>query len=133
MTYPAIASLSALLVAKGAAGPSGRQRPDPMANVANLGARSSGSGSGNGRGGRRTEDSLRVSMRIDQSRHKRLRLAAALLGENRQALLVAALDNYLDSVMPTLMDEHCPCLERGTQSGVVGLAVRDEKALAEVP
>jgi hypothetical protein len=55
----------------------------------------------------------RVSLRINSARHLRLRLAAAHLGLSNHGMMVAAIDHYLDNVLPTLMAGRCACVEQG--------------------
>ncbi len=55
----------------------------------------------------------RVSLRINAARHLRLRLAAAHLGLSNHGMMVAAIDHYLDNVLPMLMAGHCACVEQG--------------------
>ena len=63
---------------------------------------------------KRGNDGLtRVSLRINTARHLRLRLAAAQLGLSNHGIMVAAIDHYLDNVLPTLMAGRCACLEEG--------------------
>ncbi len=59
------------------------------------------------------EDTIRVSLRMRSERHLRLRLAAAHLGRSNHALMLAAVDHYIDHILPPLMAGHCACLERG--------------------
>ncbi len=100
---------AALLVAKGAAAPSaggrgsGRGatlefRPKPVREPSD----------GNGEDGM-----IRVTLRLPTARHLRLRLAAAHLGRNNQALMLAAIDHYIDNVLPLLIAGRCACLEQG--------------------
>jgi hypothetical protein len=53
----------------------------------------------------------RVSLRLDDARHRRLRLAAIHLDASLQQLLTHALDQYLAQVAPD-----CPCMGRGCTS-----------------
>jgi hypothetical protein len=63
---------------------------------------------------KRGNDGLtRVSLRINSARHLRLRLAAAQLGLSNHGMMVAAIDHYLDNVLPMLMAGRCACLEQG--------------------
>lgn len=48
----------------------------------------------------------RVSLRLDDARHRRLRLAAIHLDASLQQVLTAALDHYLAQVTPD-----CPCMD----------------------
>ncbi len=90
-------SLTLLLVVQGRRSPSrsgsaqriGRSRPRPATDVR-----------------------ARVSLRLDEPHHRRLRLAAAHLHKSAQAVLQAALDHYLDHIVPTVIDGRCLCLGR---------------------
>lgn len=62
---------------------------------------------------RRVDVRTRVSLRLDDRRHRRLRLAAAHLRQSAQAVLLAALDHYLDHVVPAAIEGGCRCLEAG--------------------
>ena len=55
----------------------------------------------------------RVSLRVNSARHLRLRVAAAHLGLTANGLMVAAIDHYLDKVLPEQMESHCACLAQG--------------------
>jgi predicted DNA-binding protein len=55
----------------------------------------------------------RVSLRMPGARHLRLRLAAAHLGRSNQALMLTAIDHYIDHVLPLLIAGRCACLEQG--------------------
>jgi hypothetical protein len=55
----------------------------------------------------------RVSLRVNSARHLRLRVAAAHLGLTANGLMVAAIDHYLDEVLPKQMASHCACLAQG--------------------
>jgi predicted DNA-binding protein len=65
----------------------------------------------------------RVSLRMPTARHLRLRLAAAHLGRSNQGLILAAIDHYIDTVLPLLMAGRCACVEQGRdpQSGCAAL------------
>ncbi len=94
-----------LLVAKGAASPSGeRQGADGKVQFLPKRPRERSDGD---------EDITRVSLRLPTARHLRLRLAAAHLGRSNQALMLAAIDHYIDNVLPLLMAGRCACLEQG--------------------
>ncbi|MDZ7711811.1 MAG: hypothetical protein U5L06_01215 [Rhodovibrio sp.] len=54
----------------------------------------------------------RVSLRLDEARHRRLRLAAIHLDASLQQILTHALDRYLAQVAPD-----CPCMRPGCVSG----------------
>ncbi|HXQ51797.1 MAG TPA: hypothetical protein VN802_11935 [Stellaceae bacterium] len=90
----------ALLVVKGAAAPS---RPAPQRSAR--------------RG--RDEGRVRVAMRLEEPRHRRLRLAAAHMQQSLQAVILAALDHYLDRIVPNLLDRRCDCLVRQGASDTV--------------
>ena len=68
----------------------------------------------------------RVSLRLDDARHRRLRLAAIHLDASLQQLLTHALDQYLAQVAPD-----CPCMGRGCTAGAG--ADCDGESLAETP
>ncbi|HUK60266.1 MAG TPA: hypothetical protein VLV50_13630 [Stellaceae bacterium] len=88
-----VASLSdALLVVKGSAGPSTPKRKT--------------------RRGPLEDSRVRVALRIDEPRHHRLRLAAAHMHKSAQSVLLAALDHYLDRIVPNALDEPCACLDQ---------------------
>jgi len=105
------ASLTAsLLAAKGTAVPSTarapldiggnvQRLPDPKPERASRASRDDGM--------------VRVTLRVNAVRHQRLRLGAAHLGRSNQALMLAAIDHYIDNVLPLLMAGHCACLEQG--------------------
>jgi hypothetical protein len=96
----------ALLVVKGAAAPS---RPTPQRAV------------------RRTRDDarVRVAIRLEEPHHRRLRLAAAHLHKSVQAVLLLALDHYLDRIVPNVIDQRCQCLgRRAAQDTVVPVPFR---------
>ena len=96
MSPPDFASLSdTLLVVKGAAAPS-------CAPTRKL------------RRGRPADGRVRVALRLDEPRHRRLRLAAAHMHKSAQALLLAALDHYLERIVANALDEPCACLERAS-------------------
>jgi predicted DNA-binding protein len=101
------ASLSAdLLVTKGDAAPSGETgRDNKIEFLPREGRKRSGGGG---------EDGVtRVSLRMPTARHLRLRLAAAHLGRSSHALMLAAIDHYIDTILPLLMAGRCACLEQG--------------------
>jgi hypothetical protein len=54
-----------------------------------------------------------ITLPLDAVRHRRLRLAAAHLDQAEDALMVAALDHYLDRVVSVLLDGRCACLAEG--------------------
>ena len=102
------ASLSdALLVAKGHAAPS---RP-----VTQLPLRR--------RTQQREDGRLRVPLRLDEARHRKLRIAAAQFRKSAQAVMMAALDHYLDRIVPSVLDEPCACLCAKGKSACDGTVV----------
>ena len=105
------ASLTAsLLVTKGDATPSAK-RAAASAHGATVEFLPKPPGKRSGGGG---EDGLtRVSLRMPTARHLRLRLAAAHLGRSNQGLILAAVDHYIDTVLPLLMAGRCACLDQG--------------------
>jgi hypothetical protein len=102
------ASLTAsLLVAKGAATPTRTRRPlDIGGTIERLDRPRREHGEGG-------DGTIRVTLRMNRARHLRLRLAAAHLGRSNQALMLAAVDYYIDNLLPLLMAGHCACLEQG--------------------
>src|SRR5216683_5635340 len=75
-------------------------------------------------------DALRqFSLPLDPARHRRLRLAAAHLDQTEEALMLAALDHYLDRVVSPLLDGRCACLEEGRTSGQGCVARSEEQRL----
>jgi len=101
-----IGSLTAsLLVAKGNAMPSGERLSLDNVQFLPKPSRQHTAGSGEG--------TTRVSLRMANARHSRLRLAAAHLGRSNQALMLAAIDHYIDTVLPALTAGRCACLEEG--------------------
>jgi hypothetical protein len=100
---------AALLVAKGGAAPSGEAGAEPQGTIEFLpktGSKPRGGGGGD-------EGMTRVSLRMPTVRHLRLRLAAAHLGLSNQALMLAAIDHYIDTILPLLIAGRCACLEEG--------------------
>jgi len=100
---------AALLVAKGDATPSGRKSErggtiEFLPKVKRSGPR---------RGGGGDDGMTHVSLRMPTARHLRLRLAAAHLGRSNQALMRAAIDHYIDTVLPPLLAGRCACVEQG--------------------
>lgn len=64
-----------------------------------------------------SEATRQVTLALDATRHRRLRLAAAHLDQTEDAVMAAALDHYLDRVVSVLLDGRCACLEEGRSSG----------------
>lgn len=79
-------------------------------------------------------DTLRqFSLPLDPGRHRRLRLAAAHLDQTEDALMIAALDHYLDRVVSALLDGRCACLEEGRATGQGCAAATFARAKSERP
>jgi len=57
----------------------------------------------------------RMTFRLDEARHLRLRLAAAHLQRSRQDVLTEALDRFLDQISPEILSNHCVCLTTRTR------------------
>jgi hypothetical protein len=55
-------------------------------------------------------DHRRISFRIDELRHRRLKLASVHLRVSAQSLVLAAVEHYLDRIVPSLLGSHCPCV-----------------------
>ena len=55
----------------------------------------------------------RISLRLDDERHLRLKLTAAHLQKKLQDVVIAALDGYLDQIGPAVMNGNCACLDGG--------------------
>lgn len=116
---------SALLVRKGAAVPAGyvslaaavRGVRAPEANdslVTTLTDAGKASGARRRRRGQSAADPrARISLRLDDERHLKLKLTAAHLHKKLQDVVIAALDGYLDQVGPAVMNGNCACLEGG--------------------
>ena len=130
---------SALLAAKGAATPAGLAAPmdplmDPLAprprgtrrpalvltggEPVGAAPRPSGRAQGGARAGTTSaptegERPVRVSFRLDQARHLRLRLVAAHGRRSVSACLIEAVDRYLDHMAPRVGDGHCYCVAGG--------------------
>lgn len=60
--------------------------------------------------GRNTGAPARLTLRLDERRHLRLKLTAAHLQQSLQAVLSEALDRYLDQVSPEMLSNNCVCL-----------------------
>lgn len=54
----------------------------------------------------------RVSVRLDEAQHLRLRLAAAHERKTVHAVLLEAIEQYLDRIVPGSVDPSCACLAR---------------------
>jgi hypothetical protein len=91
--YDPAALTDALLVVKGTASPS---RPTPPRTIRRA----------------RDEARMRVAIRLEETHHRRLRLAAAHMHKSVQAVLQLALDHYLERIVPNVVDHRCLCLAR---------------------
>ena len=101
MRLAGVASLTdALLVVKGAAAPSRPAPQPPRRSTPSVGY-------------------LRVGVRLDEPRHRRLRLTAAHFRKSAQAVMLAALDHYLDRIVPSVLDKRCECLGRRAAAATV--------------
>jgi hypothetical protein len=117
---------SALLVRKGAAVPAGYvslasavrgQRPTaeepaleaPLGRVAAV-----ASAPRRARRPRTRDPRARISLRLDDQRHLKLKLTAAHLHKKLQDIVIAALDGYLEQIGPAVMNGNCACLDGGT-------------------
>lgn len=72
-----------------------------------------------------------VMLSLDNARHRRLRLAAAHLDQTEEALMLAALDHYLDRIVSPLFDGRCACLEEGRATSQGCLAATFSSAKSE--
>lgn len=63
-----------------------------------------------------SEDRARVTLRLNEARHFRLKLASAHMQQSLQEILTTALDHYLDQVGPEILREGCICLAAGTEN-----------------
>jgi hypothetical protein len=125
MSAPEAASLtSALLVRKGAAVPAGYATLAATVRGLRVAETSSSEGAplapgaAVAAGPRRRRPSApdprtRISLRLDDERHLKLKLTAAHLHKKLQDIVIAALDGYLDQVGPAVMSGHCVCLDGG--------------------
>ena len=62
----------------------------------------------------------RISVRVDQRHHLRLRLASAHVGRSRQDILLDALEHYLRVILPAYLHDSCPCIDGGGESSGSG-------------
>jgi hypothetical protein len=98
----AVASLtSTLLVAKGSPNASGftTLTPRPPRAAARPAQRPA------------KEEGQQISLDLDPTQLRRMRLAAAHLDQTEQAFLITALEYYIDHVVSPLLDGQCGCLE----------------------
>jgi hypothetical protein len=123
---------SALLARKGAAAPSfltqvhpplgalpaaaSHQRPYAAAKhandeneAANCGACAPDADAGQSTVARDHHGRIKLSFRLDQDRHLRLKLAAAHTDRHIQDILTAALDRYLTDLAPAVKSGGCTC------------------------
>lgn len=125
-SVPEAASLtSALLVRKGRAVPAGyvsvaqavrgdraediaRPAPAPRLEASEAPAKPRAA-----RRPRKRDPRARISLRLDDERHLRLKLTAAHLHKKLQDIVIAALDGYLEQIGPAVMNGNCACLEGG--------------------
>jgi hypothetical protein len=57
---------------------------------------------------------VKLSLRLDGDRHRRLRIAALHLGRSGQQILVEALDAYLERSAEAILGGQCACLRRNS-------------------
>jgi hypothetical protein len=123
MNAPEAASLtSALLVRKGAAVPAGYVslaaavrgvRAPEAAEAAVTPIAEAGRAARPRRRRSAADPRARISLRLDDERHLKLKLTAAHLHKKLQDVVIAALDGYLDQVGPAVMNGNCACLDGG--------------------
>lgn len=100
---------AALLARKGNALPSGFAAPPRTAgNAGPRGPRLAPESSGGGRCG--DGPRARITLRLDETRHLRLKLTAAHLNRSLQDITTEALDRYLDQMSPEILANDCACL-----------------------
>jgi hypothetical protein len=63
---------------------------------------------------RKRDPRARISLRLDDERHLKLKLTAAHLHKKLQEIVIAALDGYLEQIGPAVMNGNCACLDGGT-------------------
>ena len=73
---------------------------------------------------------IKLSIRFDQSRHLKIKLAAAHLRLSVQDLLTTAVDSYLERIAPEVLGGSCACLSQtaGTQPEAAEGAATDRVA-----
>lgn len=131
-SVPEAASLtSALLVRKGRAVPAGYvslasavrgqreieeepAREAPMAPIATPAAAPTTAPRRRATRPRKKDPRARISLRLDDERHLKLKLTAAHLHKKLQEIVIAALDGYLEQIGPAVMNGNCACLDGGT-------------------
>jgi hypothetical protein len=62
---------------------------------------------------RKKDPRARISLRLDDERHLKLKLTAAHLHKKLQEIVIAALDGYLEQIGPAVMNGNCACLDGG--------------------
>ena len=108
MTHMAPASLtSRLLVKKGGAQPASVTPGN--ADLGNLGLVVDSSAQAKPRP-RAKAQRTQVTLRLDSSRHRRLKLTSAHLRVSQQDLVTAALDAYLNDISAELLNSDCTCI-----------------------
>lgn len=70
-------------------------------------------------------DSVKLSLRLDESRHLRLKLAAAHQRRSAQQILVGALDRYLAELAPCAIGRKCACLAQTDEAAAAADAPGD--------
>ena len=74
------------------------------------GTRSARRGAAPAKESERAADRVRVSLRLNEERHLRLRLTAAHMQTTLQEVMTQALDNYLNNISPEVVRDNCLCL-----------------------
>jgi hypothetical protein len=72
---------------------------------------------------RLTDERRRISLRIDEARHRRLKLASVHLRVSAQSLVLAAVEHYLDRIVPSLLGNPCPCVAPDGEGQLVSAAI----------
>lgn len=110
---------SALIARKGHAVPSGFGIPAPLRYAGapvipnhspKNGSRSAYHGAAPVKESETEAQRARVSLRLNEERHLRLRLTAAHMQTTLQDILTQALDNYLNQISPEVIRDDCLCL-----------------------
>lgn len=55
-------------------------------------------------------DRARLTLRLDEARHRRLKVTSAYLQRSQNDIIMAALDAYLEHVSPEILGSDCACL-----------------------
>ena len=53
---------------------------------------------------------VRLTIRLNETRHMRIKLASAHLKRSLQDIMTEAVDRYLDQVAPEMLSSNCVCL-----------------------